>query len=38
VGAEIDIVWDSASLDPEQVRSGMDVELEHGLGLKGLPR
>ena len=31
IGAEIDIDWDSAPFDLEQFRSGMDVELEHGL-------
>ncbi|HEY2372942.1 MAG TPA: DUF5661 family protein [Gaiellaceae bacterium] len=31
VGAEIGINWDSAPFDLEQFRSGMDVELEHGL-------
>jgi hypothetical protein len=31
VGAEIGIDWDSAPFDLEQFRSGMDVELEHGL-------
>jgi Protein of unknown function (DUF5661) len=31
VGAEIGIDWDSAPFDVEQFRSGMDVELEHGL-------
>jgi hypothetical protein len=30
VGAEIGIDWDSAPFDLEQLRSGMDVELEHG--------
>ncbi len=38
VGAEIGTDWDSAPFDVEQFRSGMDVELEHGLCLKGLPR
>ena len=31
VGAEIGIDWNSAPFDVEQFRSGMDVELEHGL-------
>jgi Protein of unknown function (DUF5661) len=31
VGVEIGIDWDSAPFDLEQFRSGMDVELEHGL-------
>jgi Mn-dependent DtxR family transcriptional regulator len=31
VGEEIGIDWRSASFDVEQFRSGMDVELEHGL-------
>jgi hypothetical protein len=31
VGAQIGIDWDSAPFDVEQFRSGMDVELEHGL-------
>jgi len=38
VGAEIGIDWDSAPFDLEQFRSGVDVELEHGLVLKGLLR
>ena len=31
IGAEIGIDWDSAPFDVEEFRSGMDVELEHGL-------
>jgi hypothetical protein len=31
VGTEIGIDWASAPFDVEQFRSGMDVELEHGL-------
>jgi hypothetical protein len=31
VGAEIGIDWDSAPVDLEQFRKGMEVELEHGL-------
>ena len=31
VGAEIGIDWSSAPFDVEQLRMGMDVELEHGL-------
>ena len=31
VGAEIGIDWGSAPFDVEQFRSGMNVELEHGL-------
>lgn len=31
VGAQIGIGWDSAPFDVEQFRTGMDVELEHGL-------
>ena len=31
VGAEIGIDWDSAPFDLEQFRTGMEVELEHGL-------
>jgi hypothetical protein len=31
VGARIGIDWSSAPFDVEQFRSGMDVELEHGL-------
>ena len=31
VGTEIGIDWGSAPFDVEQFRSGMDVELEHGL-------
>jgi hypothetical protein len=31
VGEEIGIDWRSAPFDVEQFRSGMDVELEHGL-------
>ena len=30
-GAEIGIDWASAPFDLEQFRTGMDVELEHGL-------
>ena len=31
VGEEIGIDWETAPLDVEQFRMGMDVELEHGL-------
>lgn len=31
VGARIGIDWSSAPFDVEQFRSGMDVELEHGV-------
>ena len=31
VGEEIGIDWASAPFDTEQFRTGMDVELEHGL-------
>jgi Protein of unknown function (DUF5661) len=31
VGEQIGIDWDSAPFDVEQFRTGMDVELEHGL-------
>jgi hypothetical protein len=31
VGEEIGIVWASAPFDVEQLRTGMAVELEHGL-------
>jgi Protein of unknown function (DUF5661) len=31
IGEEIGIDWTSAPFDVEQFRSGMDVELEHGL-------
>jgi hypothetical protein len=31
IGEEIGIDWRSAPFDVEQFRSGMDVELEHGL-------
>lgn len=31
IGAEIGIDWETAPFDVEQFRSGMDVELEHGL-------
>jgi Protein of unknown function (DUF5661) len=31
IGAEIGIDWGSAPFDVEQLRMGMDVELEHGL-------
>lgn len=31
IGAEIGIDWDTAPFDVEQLRRGMDVELEHGL-------
>ena len=31
IGSEIGIDWDSATFDVEQFRTGMDVELEHGL-------
>ena len=30
-GADIGIDWDSAPFDLEQFRTGMEVELEHGL-------
>jgi hypothetical protein len=30
IGEEIGIDWTSARFDVEQLRSGMDVELEHG--------
>jgi hypothetical protein len=30
-GGEIGIDWDSAPFDVEQFRTGMNVELEHGL-------
>ncbi len=30
-GAEVGIDWESAPFDVEQFRSGMNVELEHGL-------
>ncbi len=30
-GEEIGIDWDSAPFDVDQFRTGMDVELEHGL-------
>jgi hypothetical protein len=30
-GAQIGIDWASAAFDVEQLRKGMDVELEHGL-------
>src|SRR5271169_6906226 len=30
-GSAIGIDWDSAPFDVEQLRAGMDVELEHGL-------
>ena len=30
-GSEIGIDWDAAPFDVEQFRSGMEVELEHGL-------
>jgi hypothetical protein len=30
IGAQIGINWDSAPFDIEQLRMGMDVELEHG--------
>jgi Mn-dependent DtxR family transcriptional regulator len=30
-GAEIGIDWETAPFDVEEFRSGMDVELEHGL-------
>ena len=30
VGEEIGVDWDSAPFDIEQLRRGMDVELEHG--------
>jgi hypothetical protein len=31
IGEEIGIEWASSPFDVEQFRSGMDVELEHGL-------
>jgi len=31
IGEQIGIAWGSAPFDVEQFRSGMDVELEHGL-------
>lgn len=31
IGSEIGIDWATAPFDVEQFRSGMDVELEHGL-------
>jgi len=31
IGEEIGIEWGSAPFDVEQFRSGLDVELEHGL-------
>ena len=31
IGSEIGIDWGSAPFDVEQFRTGMDVELEHGL-------
>ena len=31
IGEQIGIEWGSAPFDVEQFRSGMDVELEHGL-------
>jgi hypothetical protein len=31
IGAQIGIDWASAPFDVEQFRSGMEVELEHGL-------
>ena len=31
VGEQIGIDWDSASFDVEQLRRGLEVELEHGL-------
>ena len=31
VGAQIGIDWGSAPFDVDQFRSGMDVELEHGV-------
>ena len=30
-GSEIGIDWETAPFDVEQLRTGMDVELEHGL-------
>jgi Mn-dependent DtxR family transcriptional regulator len=30
-GREIGVDWDTAPFDVEQLRMGMDVELEHGL-------
>ena len=31
IGAEIGIDWETAPFDVEEFRSGMNVELEHGL-------
>lgn len=31
IGEQIGIDWDKAPFDVEQLRRGMDVELEHGL-------
>ncbi len=31
IGEQIGIDWDTAPFDVEQLRAGMDVELEHGL-------
>ncbi len=31
IGEEIGIDWSSSPFDVEQLRAGMDVELEHGL-------
>jgi hypothetical protein len=31
IGAEIGIDWSSSPFDVDEFRSGMDVELEHGL-------
>jgi Protein of unknown function (DUF5661) len=31
IGAEVGIDWETAPFDVEEFRSGMDVELEHGL-------
>jgi hypothetical protein len=31
VGEEIGVNWDHSPFDVEQLRQGMDVELEHGL-------
>ncbi len=31
IGEEIGIDWDTAPFDVDQLRIGMDVELEHGL-------
>jgi hypothetical protein len=31
VGEQVGIEWDNAPFDVEQFRSGLDVELEHGL-------